>query len=90
MVPVTSPVSGYKLKYYEFAGKFVGKCLLDSSYSDETKQYVVAKFARSFLAQLIGLPVTYSVSSALVLKRIHVSRAFIDSFCAGPLSALVP
>lgn len=48
-----------KLKYYEFAGKIVGKCLYESALGGSYKQLVKAKFSRSFLAQLIGLRVHY-------------------------------
>ncbi|XP_071962513.1 apoptosis-resistant E3 ubiquitin protein ligase 1-like [Antedon mediterranea] len=48
-----------KLKYYEFAGKIVGKCLYESSLGPSYTQLVRARFSRSFLAQLIGLRVTY-------------------------------
>ncbi|XP_013414095.1 apoptosis-resistant E3 ubiquitin protein ligase 1 [Lingula anatina] len=48
-----------KLKYYEFAGKVVGKILYESALGGSYKQQVSAKFARSFLAQLIGLRVNY-------------------------------
>ncbi|GFR29011.1 apoptosis-resistant E3 ubiquitin protein ligase 1 [Trichonephila clavata] len=48
-----------KLKYYEFAGKVVGKCLYESSLGSSYRQLVKAKFSRSFLAQLIGLSVHY-------------------------------
>ncbi|CAG5115250.1 unnamed protein product, partial [Candidula unifasciata] len=46
-----------KIKLYEFAGKIVGKCLFESSIG--RTQLVKASFSRSFLAQLIGLRVTY-------------------------------
>ncbi|XP_035826963.1 apoptosis-resistant E3 ubiquitin protein ligase 1 isoform X2 [Aplysia californica] len=46
-----------KIKHYEFAGKIVGKCLYESSVG--RTQLVKARFTRSFLAQLIGLRVTY-------------------------------
>ncbi|XP_041353724.1 apoptosis-resistant E3 ubiquitin protein ligase 1-like isoform X2 [Gigantopelta aegis] len=48
-----------KLKYYEFAGKIVGKCLYETSLSSTYRQLVKARFSRSFLAQLIGLRVNY-------------------------------
>ncbi|XP_060068994.1 apoptosis-resistant E3 ubiquitin protein ligase 1-like [Ylistrum balloti] len=48
-----------KLKYYEFAGKVVGKCLYDSALGSAYRQLVKARFSRSFLAQLIGLQVNY-------------------------------
>ncbi|XP_061172830.1 apoptosis-resistant E3 ubiquitin protein ligase 1-like [Saccostrea echinata] len=48
-----------KLKYFEFAGKIVGKCLFDSAKGSGYRQLVKATFSRSFLAQLIGLQVNY-------------------------------
>jgi apoptosis-resistant E3 ubiquitin protein ligase 1 len=48
-----------KLKYYEFAGKIVGKCLYESALGGTYRQMVRARFTRSFLAQLIGLRVHY-------------------------------
>ncbi|GAB6024585.1 hypothetical protein CHUAL_009733 [Chamberlinius hualienensis] len=51
--------SNLKLKYYEFAGKLVGKCLYESSLGGSYRQLVKARFTRSFLAQLIGLRVHY-------------------------------
>ncbi|XP_030855144.1 apoptosis-resistant E3 ubiquitin protein ligase 1 isoform X1 [Strongylocentrotus purpuratus] len=50
-----------KLKYYEFAGKLIGKCLFESSVPTATASQMVvkARFTRSFLAQLIGLRVTH-------------------------------
>ncbi|ESO94312.1 hypothetical protein LOTGIDRAFT_215855 [Lottia gigantea] len=48
-----------KLKYYEFAGKLVGKCLYESCLGRSYRQLVKARFSRSFLAQLIGLRVNY-------------------------------
>lgn len=50
-----------KLRYFEFAGKIVGKCLFDSAKGSGYRQLVKAKFSRSFLAQLIGLQVNYKV-----------------------------
>ncbi|KAK3093591.1 hypothetical protein FSP39_017830 [Pinctada imbricata] len=49
----------FKLRYYEFAGKIVGKCLYDSARGSAYRQLVKAKLSRSFLAQLIGLQVNY-------------------------------
>jgi hypothetical protein len=54
-----NPKSQFKLKYYEFAGKIVGKCLYESSLGGSYRQLVKARFTRSFLAQLIGLRVHY-------------------------------
>ncbi|KAI1295618.1 Apoptosis-resistant E3 ubiquitin protein ligase 1 [Halotydeus destructor] len=48
-----------KLKYYEYAGKIVGKCLYESALGSTYRQLVKARFSRSFLAQLIGLRVHY-------------------------------
>lgn len=48
-----------KLKSYEFAGKLVGKCLYESSLGSTYRHLVKAHFTRSFLAQLIGLRVSY-------------------------------
>ncbi|KAK6183620.1 hypothetical protein SNE40_011062 [Patella caerulea] len=48
-----------KLKYYEFAGKIVGKCLYESALGKSYRQLVKARFSRSFLAQVIGLRVNY-------------------------------
>ncbi|XP_062126180.1 apoptosis-resistant E3 ubiquitin protein ligase 1 isoform X3 [Drosophila sulfurigaster albostrigata] len=48
-----------KLKYFEFAGKMVGKCLFESALGGSYRQLVRARFSRSFLAQLIGLRVHY-------------------------------
>lgn len=50
------------LKFYEFAGKIVGKCLYESSLGGGYRQLVKARFSRSFLAQLIGLRVHFRVS----------------------------
>ncbi|RWS30289.1 apoptosis-resistant E3 ubiquitin protein ligase 1-like protein [Leptotrombidium deliense] len=47
------------LKYYEFAGKVVGKCMYESALGSSYRQLVKARFTRSFLAQLIGLRVHY-------------------------------
>ncbi|CAB4039267.1 apoptosis-resistant E3 ubiquitin ligase 1-like isoform X1, partial [Paramuricea clavata] len=51
--------SRLKLKYYEFAGRIVGKCIFESSCSAIRRLNVKARFMRSFLAQLIGLRVNY-------------------------------
>ncbi|XP_033636147.1 apoptosis-resistant E3 ubiquitin protein ligase 1-like isoform X2 [Asterias rubens] len=53
-----------KSKFYEFAGKMVGKCLYESSLGSTTRQLVKARFSRSFLAQLIGLRVTHKYFEA--------------------------
>lgn len=48
-----------KVKYFEFAGKLVGKCLYDSSQGSANRLYIKATFSRSFLAQMIGLRITH-------------------------------
>lgn len=48
-----------KLKFYEFAGRIVGKCLYESALGSSRRLNVKARFSRSFLAQLIGLRVCY-------------------------------
>ncbi|EDV29915.1 uncharacterized protein TRIADDRAFT_18936 [Trichoplax adhaerens] len=48
-----------KIKYFEFAGKIVGKCLLESAITRDSNCYIRACFARSFLAQILGLRVHY-------------------------------
>lgn len=57
--PNPSRPTHLKLKYYEFAGKIVGKCLYESALGGSYRQLVRARFTRSFLAQLIGLRVHY-------------------------------
>ncbi|XP_039248236.2 apoptosis-resistant E3 ubiquitin protein ligase 1-like [Styela clava] len=59
VLPNSNATSGSKLKFFEFAGKLVGKCLIDSCFEREQIKYVTARFARSFLAQIIGLAVTF-------------------------------
>ncbi|XP_022777880.1 apoptosis-resistant E3 ubiquitin protein ligase 1-like [Stylophora pistillata] len=48
-----------KLKFYEFAGRIVGKCLYESAMGSTRRINVKARFSRSFLAQLLGLRVSY-------------------------------
>lgn len=57
--PNSKRPSSLKLKYYEFAGKIVGKCLYESALGGSYRQMIRARFTRSFLAQLIGLRVHY-------------------------------
>ena len=52
----------FKLKYFEFAGKLLGKSLYETALGGSYSQFVMAKFTRSFLAQLIGLRVNHTVS----------------------------
>lgn len=54
---------GMKLKFYEFAGRIVGKCLYESALGSTRRINVKARFSRSFLAQLLGLRVSYRVRS---------------------------
>lgn len=54
-----NPNSNARLFYYEFAGRIVGKSLLDTAMGSSCKYLVNARFSRSFLAQLIGLRVNY-------------------------------
>jgi hypothetical protein len=51
--------SRWKPKHYEMAGRIVGKCLFESSLGSAYRQMVKARFSRSFLAQLIGLRVSF-------------------------------
>ncbi|UXI16511.1 transcription factor [Sarcoptes scabiei] len=48
-----------KLSNFEFAGKLVGKSLLDASFGTNHKCLINARFSRSFLAQWIGLRINY-------------------------------
>lgn len=48
-----------KLSYFEFAGRLVGKSLLDASLGSNFKCLINARFSRSFLAQWIGLRINY-------------------------------
>lgn len=57
-----------KLKYFEFAGRVVGKCLYESALGGTYRQLVKARFSRSFLAQLIGLRVHYKVRKGEKIK----------------------
>ena len=50
-----------RLKFYEFAGRVVGKCLYESALGSSRRLNVKARFSRSFLAQLLGLRVCYKV-----------------------------
>ncbi|XP_019856800.1 PREDICTED: apoptosis-resistant E3 ubiquitin protein ligase 1-like [Amphimedon queenslandica] len=47
----------YDLRYYHFAGLIVGKCLYETAMGNTL--LVRAKFTRSFLAQIIGLRLTW-------------------------------
>ena len=60
---------------YEFAGKIVGKCLYESSLGRQYRQLVKARFSRSFLAQLMGLRVTYKVS----IKSYDIIKGYVQN-----------
>lgn len=60
VLPNQHEVAKLPLKYYKFAGCLVGKCLYDSAVANPL--LVKARFARSFLAQMIGLKVNYKVT----------------------------
>ena len=48
-----------KLNLFKFAGKMVGKCLYESAQGQAYEQNVPFRFAKSFLAQLVGLRAHY-------------------------------
>ena len=60
MLPNQHEVANLPLRYYKFAGCVVGKCLYDSAVAHSL--LVKARFARSFLAQMIGLKINYKVN----------------------------
>jgi hypothetical protein len=47
------------LEMYKFAGKVVGKCLVESAYGSTYRQHLPVRLAKSFLAQVVGLRVQY-------------------------------
>jgi hypothetical protein len=47
------------LKMYKFAGKVVGKCLVESAHGSSYRQQLPVRLAKSFLAQVVGLRVQY-------------------------------
>jgi len=51
------PESCKKLKYYEFAGKLVGKMIIECAYN--RPHYVKARFSKAFLCQIIDLDVSW-------------------------------
>ena len=71
-----------KLKHYEFAGRVVGKCLYESALGGKFHLTVRARFTRSFLAQIIGLRVHYSVSAPRLLEVLYIF-VFANS-CTNP------
>ena len=44
---------------FKFAGKLVGKCLYESAYGVSYRQHLPVRLSKSFLAQLVGLRVSY-------------------------------
>lgn len=50
-----------KLKWFEFAGQMVGKCLNECACGADRQQFIKARFTRSFLAQILGLGVSWKV-----------------------------
>ncbi|XP_022669798.1 apoptosis-resistant E3 ubiquitin protein ligase 1-like isoform X2 [Varroa destructor] len=53
------PPCGSYLRKLEFAGSVVAKCVYESALGNQHRLTVKANFARSFLAQMLGRPVTY-------------------------------
>ena len=47
------------LKMYKFAGKIVGKCLLESAHGSTYRQQLPVRLAKSFLALIVGLRVQF-------------------------------
>lgn len=58
----------WPLKYYELAGKIVGKCLFETAIGSSNQQMVNGRFSKSFLAQVLGLRPSYRVMPELSLK----------------------
>ncbi|KAM3963767.1 LOW QUALITY PROTEIN: apoptosis-resistant E3 ubiquitin protein ligase 1 [Aphomia sociella] len=78
-----------KLKYFELAGKLVGKCLYESALGGSYRQLVRARLTRSFLAQLIGLRVHYKYfeqdDPQLYLSKIkYLLETDLDAAEGGP------
>ena len=69
-----------KLKFFEFAGRVVGKCVFESAMEDGSLQHVKARFTRSFLAQLIGLHINHKV---LILALVFCCLITLDDSAAG-------
>ena len=49
----------YRGKYTFFTGRLVGKCLYESAHGSSYRLHLPARLAKSFLAQLVGLRVSY-------------------------------
>ena len=64
-----------KTKFYEFAGKIVGKCLYESALGGNYRQLVKARFTRSFLAQIIGLRVNYKV---IIISLLQIEFLYVN------------
>ncbi|EDV21645.1 uncharacterized protein TRIADDRAFT_64220 [Trichoplax adhaerens] len=62
--PNTKRADSYPLSFYELCGKIVGKCLYDSAQGEAYHLLVKARFSRSFLAQMLGLRVSYDYFSS--------------------------
>jgi len=62
--PNPFPPPHIKLKHYRLAGKLVGKCLYESSLGKTYRLNLNAQLAKSFLTQIIGLDVSYSMLEA--------------------------
>lgn len=62
-----------KLKYFEFAGKILGKSVYESALDIHFGRFVTANFTRSFLAQLNGLHVNYKVKYFIESFRVSYS-----------------
>ena len=64
------------LKYYEFAGRLVGKCLYECACGNPL--LVKARFTRSFLAQIIGLRINYKVTGHICAYCIPLNLIMSD------------
>jgi len=61
--PNPFPPPHIKLKHYRLAGKLVGKCLYESSCGKTYRLNLNAQLAKSFLTQIIGIDVPYTLLS---------------------------
>ena len=66
-----------KVKFYEFAGRIVGKCLYESALGSTRRINVKARLSRSFLAQLLGLRVSYRVRRQTVVLSVSIMYLFV-------------
>ncbi|XP_037072935.1 apoptosis-resistant E3 ubiquitin protein ligase 1-like [Pollicipes pollicipes] len=76
-----------RLRHFVFAGRVVGKCLLESSQGGATRQLVRANFTRSFLSQLIGLRVSYKHFEQDDRELYRTKIATIEACSAAELAA---